>query len=58
METIKQNEEPQPTQKTTPPDDAAIQKLVEIMRMVDLDDPDAKLNATTISDGKGGRILL
>lgn len=32
--------------------------LVEVMRAVRINDPDAELNATTISDGSGGRILL
>ena len=35
-----------------------IHRLVELMRTVDINSPEAKLNATTISDGKGGRILL
>lgn len=32
--------------------------LVEVMRSVKTDTPEAELNVTTISDGKGGRILL
>lgn len=32
--------------------------LVEAMRSVKIDSPDLELNATTISDGNGGRILL
>lgn len=36
----------------------AIYQLVELMKSVDINTPEAKLNATTISDGKGGRILL
>ena len=36
----------------------ALTQLVELLRSVDLKDPDAKLNATTISDGRGGRIVL
>ena len=32
--------------------------LVEAMRTVKINNPDAELNATTISDGNGGRILL
>lgn len=35
-----------------------IHRLVELMRTVDINSPEAKLNATSISDGKGGRILL
>lgn len=32
--------------------------LVEIMKKVQIDDSEVKLNTATISDGKGGRILL
>lgn len=32
--------------------------LVEILRSVETNIPEAELNETTISDGKGGRILL
>lgn len=32
--------------------------IVEIMRSVRIDASDVELNATTISDGNGGRILL
>jgi len=38
-----------------------INSIVELMRLlnsVDINSQDAKLNETTISDGKGGRILL
>ena len=35
-----------------------ISQLVKLMNSVDINSPEAKLNATTISDGKGGRILL
>jgi len=47
---------PQAHQGTSPI--MSMHEFIETIRMVDLDDPDAKLNATTISDGKGGRILL
>lgn len=40
------------------PSEARIQDLIDIMRSVDLESPESILNATTISDGKGGRILL
>lgn len=36
----------------------AIKELIDVMCVVDLSDPEAALNASTISDGKGGRILL
>lgn len=39
-------------------DGNVICQLVEQMRSVDIDSPEAKLNITTISDGKGGRIRL
>ncbi len=42
----------------TSPQIKELYELVEIMRAVDLNDPEAEINATTISDGKGGRILL
>lgn len=38
--------------------DNPIVDLVELLRSVDINSPEAQLNATTISDGKGGRILL
>jgi len=50
------SQQPQPDQK--PSSETTIQELVEILRTVDIKNPDAILNATTISDGKGGRILL
>jgi hypothetical protein len=39
-------------------DAQAIYDLMEIMRTVKTKGKEAKLNATTINDGKGGRILL
>lgn len=36
----------------------AIFELVQLLQSVDTESDEAKLNATSISDGKGGRILL
>lgn len=36
----------------------AVSQLLELLRCVDVGSPEANLNATSISDGKGGRILL
>ena len=33
-------------------------EIINLMFSVELDSPEAELNATTISDGNGGRILL
>lgn len=33
-------------------------QLIELLRSVDINELEAKLNATSISDGKGGRIEL
>lgn len=37
---------------------SSISELIGLMSTVMLDSPDAELNATTITDGLGGRILL
>lgn len=50
-------QKPYPNQSTSP-ETKTLQRLIEVMSTVDLDSPDAILNATTISDGKGGRIFL
>jgi hypothetical protein len=50
-------QKPNTGQENTP-DSAAVMELVKTMCTVDLSDPEATLNATTISDGQGGRILL
>ncbi len=47
-----------PTNHNGVEDSQAVYDLVEIMRTVKITGKEAKLNATTISDGKGGRILL
>lgn len=47
----------EPTQADTS-EGVALKELIDAMCMVDLSDPEAALNASTISDGKGGRILL
>ena len=48
--------------KTTklPPQGEAncIQEIIELLRSVDIDAPEAELNAISISDNNGGRILL
>lgn len=44
--------------KITEATNDAVVALVETMRTVKINDPDSELNATTISDGNGGRILL
>jgi hypothetical protein len=51
---------PIPTAPTMPstPSQSAIPTLVREMQSVKTDTPEAKLNETTISDGKGGRITL
>ncbi len=36
----------------------SVSELTMILASVDINSPDAKLNATTISDNNGGRILL
>ena len=36
----------------------AICQLIELLHSVDVNGPETKLNATSISDGKGGRIEL
>lgn len=46
-----------PTMSSTPTQ-SAIPTLVREMQSVKTDTPEAKLNETTISDGKGGRITL
>lgn len=46
-----------PTMPSTP-SQSAIPTLVREMQSVKTDTPEAKLNETTISDGKGGRITL
>ena len=33
-------------------------ELIQVLQNVDIDSSEAKLNATTISDNKGGRIYL
>ena len=38
--------------------ESPVYSLVSLMSLVNLDSPEAELNATTISDGNGGRILL
>lgn len=38
--------------------DNPIAELIELLKAVDVNSVEAQLNATTISDGKGGRILL
>lgn len=35
-----------------------ILELISLLSSVDIHSPEAELNKTTISDGKGGRILL
>ena len=35
-----------------------IVKLVEVLNSVDTNDPEAQLNAISISDGQGGRIYF
>ncbi len=40
------------------PQAVELYNLIEIMRVVDLNAPEAEINATTVSDGNGGRILL
>lgn len=37
---------------------SSIIELVTLMLSVDIDSPEAELNATSVSDGKGGRIRL
>lgn len=46
------------TTQVTSTEGVAIKELVDVMCKVDLNDPESALNASTISDGKGGRILL
>ena len=56
------NTKPNPT--STPatsqprPPQSGIPQVVKVMQSVKTDTPEAKLNETTISDGKGGRITL
>ena len=38
--------------------DNLIGKLIHLLSSVEIDNSEAKLNAISISDGKGGRILL
>lgn len=49
---------PQATTMPSTPSQSAIPTLVREMQSVKTDTPEAKLNETTISDGKGGRITL
>ena len=39
-------------------DAISMKELIEAMKTVDLNSPEARLNVSSISDGKGGRILL
>jgi hypothetical protein len=36
--------------------DSSVPQLVEVMKKVDIKSPEAKMNETSMSDGKGGRI--
>lgn len=49
-----------PTAPTTTPtaSQSAIPKVIIVMQSVKTDTPEAKLNETSISDGKGGRIVM
>lgn len=55
---------PQPTNgASTTPSKADVEaeticQLIELLQSVNVNSPEAKLNATSISDGKGGRIEL
>ncbi len=51
---------PIPSAPTTPPttSQSGIPKVIIVMQSVKTDTPEAKLNETTISDGKGGRITM
>lgn len=58
---LKKNEaEEKPVQRFIIADEALspIQKLVEVMVVVNTKSPQAQLNATSISDNNGGRIQL
>lgn len=41
-----------------PVDDSSIVELAHALHNIDLENPQAELNATTISDNNGGRIVL
>ena len=47
-----------PVDNSSIEDIQAIYDLMQIMQTVKTTDKEAKLNAITISDGRGGRILL
>lgn len=51
---------PIPSAPTMPPtaSQSGVPKLIIVMQSVKTDTPEAKLNETTISDGKGGRITM
>ena len=46
------------TTNFTEVESSGIHRLIQLMSQVNTKGREAKLNATTISDGKGGRILL
>jgi hypothetical protein len=54
----KPNLTPAPTTSQPRPSQSGIPQVVKVMQTVKTDTPEAKLNETTISDGKGGRITL
>lgn len=47
-----------PNKKAKQANEDALAELLELLEQVDLDDPLAALNETTVSDNNGGRIQL
>ena len=56
--TIADSQSATPVAPSTPQDTNPVPVIIKVMQSVKTDTPEAELNKTTISDGKGGRITL
>lgn len=57
MDTDEPNKTPQPTDSSND-SGSALTDLVDTLQSVDMESPEASLNATSIADNNGGRIEL